>query len=44
MLRELMCAELDRLHALTALDFAKSVVDYNTARIRRLESCIRSQA
>ena len=37
-LRELQEARLARLEAQSAVDFAKSVVDYNNARIIRLEA------
>jgi len=37
-LRELQEARLARLEAQSAVDFARSVVDYNNARIIRLEA------
>ena len=36
--RELAEASLQKLEAETAVDYAKSVVDYNNARINRLEA------
>lgn len=36
--RELALAHLAKLEAETAVDFAKSVVAYNDARIKRLEA------
>ena len=36
--RELAEASLQKLEAETAVDYAKSVVDYNNARISRLEA------
>lgn len=37
-MRELEKARLERLTAESGVDYAKSVVDYNTARIERLEN------
>lgn len=36
--QELAVAHLAKLEAETAVDYAKSVVDYNNARIKRLEA------
>lgn len=41
--RELAEAELGKLTAQTAQEFAESVVAYNVARIKRLKSFIKSQ-
>jgi len=38
--RELAEAYISRLGAQTGADFAHSVVDYNTARIKRLEALL----
>jgi hypothetical protein len=37
MLRELATARLEKLEAETAVEYAQSIVDYNTTRITRLE-------
>jgi len=42
-LRELQEARLYRLEAQSAVDYAKSVVDYNNARIIRLETFLEAQ-
>lgn len=36
--RELAVAYLDKLQGETGVDYAKSVVDYNNAKIKRLEA------
>lgn len=36
--KELAQAHLAKLEAETAVDYAKSIVDYNNARIKRLEA------
>jgi len=36
--KELALAHLAKLEGETAVDYAKSIVDYNNARIKRLES------
>ena len=38
--RELALAHLAKLEAETAVDYAKSIVDYNNARIKRLDAHI----
>ena len=42
-LRELAEARLSRLEAQSAVDYAKSVVDYNNARVIRLEAFLEAQ-
>ena len=42
--RELALAHLAKLEAETAVDFAKSVVAYNDARIKRLESYLKDKS
>jgi hypothetical protein len=41
--KELAIAHLDKLEAETAVDYAKSVVDYNIARIERLNKYLETQ-
>ena len=40
---ELFVAELEKLEAQTAQEYAESVVSYNSARIRRLKAFITAQ-
>ena len=42
--RELACAELEKLAAQTAQEYAASIVAYNSARIDRLRKFIAKQA
>jgi hypothetical protein len=42
--RELAIAHLAKLEGETGMDFAKSVVDYNNAKIKRLEAHIATHA
>ena len=42
--QELATATLAKLEAETAVDYAKSVVAYNDARIKRLEAHLKEQA
>jgi len=42
--RELEAARRDLLVALTAVDYATSVVKYNTDRIKRLETYLENQS
>ena len=42
--RELASAELERLAAYSAAEYASSVIDYNNRRIGRLRSFIAAQA
>ena len=42
--QELALAHLAKLEAETAVDYAKSVVAYNDARIKRLESYLKDQS
>lgn len=42
--KELALANLAKLEAETAVDFAKSVVAYNDARIKRLESYLKDKS
>jgi hypothetical protein len=37
MLKEIATARLEKLEAETAVEYAQSIVDYNTTRITRLE-------
>ena len=41
--REMALAELDKLSAQTAVEYAQSVVAYNDARIRRLRKFLAEQ-
>jgi uncharacterized protein YutE (UPF0331/DUF86 family) len=42
--KELALAHLAKLEAESAVDYAKSVVDYNNARIKRLEAHLKEKA
>jgi uncharacterized protein YutE (UPF0331/DUF86 family) len=42
--KELALAHLAKLEAESAVDYAKSVVDYNNARIKRLEAHLKEKS
>jgi uncharacterized protein YutE (UPF0331/DUF86 family) len=42
--KELALAHLAKLEAESAVDYAKSVVDYNNARIKRLEAHLKENS
>jgi len=42
--KELSLAYLSKLEAETAVDYAKSIVDYNNSRIKRLEAYLEEKS